>query len=88
MLCVINAECPRKPFMLSFMLNVVMLSVMTPMAPAPILPPPENGRKSTLNRLLDGSIYPSEKLVPFSLNIFFVRCLEIQQLILEIGNAI
>ncbi len=46
-----------------------------------------NARESTVNRSLDGSIYPGEKLVPFSFN-FFVRCLEIQQLILEIGNDI
>ncbi len=46
-----------------------------------------NGRESTVNRVLDGSIYPGEKLVPSSLKVF-VRCLEIQQLILEIGNAI
>jgi hypothetical protein len=26
-----------------------------------------NGRESTVNRLLDGSIYPGQKLVPFSL---------------------
>jgi hypothetical protein len=33
----------------------------------------DNGRESTVNRLLDGSIYPGEKLVPFSLN--FLRML-------------
>ncbi len=46
-----------------------------------------NGRESIINRSLDGNIYSGEKLVPFSLK-FFVRCLEIQQLILEIGITI
>jgi hypothetical protein len=29
-----------------------------------------NGRESTVNRSLNGSIYPGKKLVPFSLNFF------------------
>jgi hypothetical protein len=31
-----------------------------------------NGRESTVNRLLDGSIYAGEKLVPFSLKFFLL----------------
>jgi hypothetical protein len=31
-----------------------------------------NGRESTINRALDGSIYPSKKLVPFSLKLFLL----------------
>jgi hypothetical protein len=43
-----------------------------------------NGRESTVNRMLDGSIY----LSAFILENYFVRCLETQQIIPEIGNAI
>jgi hypothetical protein len=46
-----------------------------------------NGRESALNRLLDGSTYPRQKLVSSSL-CKKVSCSEMQQHILEIGKVI
>ncbi len=46
-----------------------------------------NERESAVNRGLDGSIYPGEKLVP-SYHCKKIGCSETQQLILGIGNAI
>ncbi len=46
-----------------------------------------NGRESALSRLLDGSTYPRQKLVSSSL-CKKLSCSEMQQHILEIGNAI
>jgi hypothetical protein len=47
-----------------------------------------NGRESIVNRLLEGSISPGSKLVPFSLNFFLVIVKKYNNLYLRLVNAI